>query len=198
MAPKFQSLGLAATADRSPSGYSSPMVQLPDGSYVMDSRHIADALEILKPEPSLQLNSGYVERVQKVVLDIGQSLAPITIPRVPELLLNPSSAAYFQETRAKRFGMTLAELAQSDKAGEAAWEKAQPSIEDLIKILHEHEDGPFILGKTPSYPDLILAGFFAFAKKLDQGDIFERGMAFDEAIPRHWEACQGFLERDDY
>lgn len=198
MAAKFKAFGLAPTADRSPSGYSSPMVRLPDGTYVMDSRNIADALEILKPEPSLLLDSGYVERTQKAVLDVGGALAPICIPRVPELLLNPSSAEYFQRTRKDRFGMTLSELAKSDRAGEAAWEKAEPGIQELIKILHEHEEGPYVLGKTPSYADLILAGFWAFAKKLDQeGDVFGRGMKVDEAIPRHWEACQGFLARDD-
>lgn len=199
MAPKFKAFGIAATAERSPSGYSSPMVRMPDGTYVMDSRNIADALETLQPEPSLRLDSGYVERTQKAVLDVGGNLAPICIPRVPELLLNPSSAEYFQRTRAVRFGMTLSELAQSDKAGEAAWEKAKPGIEEIITILHEHEDGPYVLGKTPSYADLILAGFWAFAKKLDKGgDVFGRGMSLDEAIPKHWEACQKFLERDDH
>ena len=198
MAPKFASFGIAATADRSPSGYSSPMVQLPDGTFVMDSRRIADALEALQPEPSLRLDSGFVERTQKAVLDVGGALTPICIPRVPELLLNPPSAEYFQRTRAVRFGMTLDELAKSEKAGEAAWEKAKPGIEEIIAILHEHEEGPYVLGETASYADLILAGFWAFARKLDKGgDVFGRGMGLDEAIPKHWEACQRFLERDD-
>ena len=175
------------------------MAQLPDGTYVMDSRNIADSLEALHPEPSFQLDSGYIERVQKAVLDVGAALAPICIPRVPELLLNPSSAEYFQRTRAVRFGMTLDELAKSEKAGEAAWEKAQPSIKEIIDILHEHEEGPFVLGKTPSYADLILAGYWAFAKKLDKGgDVFERALGMDEAFPKHWEACQKFLEREDH
>lgn len=199
MAPKFASLGLAATADKSPSGYSSPMVQLPDGTYVMDSRNIADALETLKPEPSLQLTSGYVERTQAAVLAVGAALAPIFIPRVPELLLNPSSAAYFQRTRAERFGMTLEELAASEKAGEAAWEAAGPAIREIAAILREHEEGPFVLGEKASYADLIIAGYWAFAKKLDRGgDVFGRAMGMDGVFERHWEACQGFLERDDH
>ena len=198
MGPKFKALGLAPTASNSPSGYSSPMVRLPDGSYIMDSRPIADALETLQPEPSLQLNSGYVERTQKAVLLVGGALAPICLPRVPELLLTPRSAEYFQRTRAERFGMTLDELAKSEKGGEAAWENARPGIEEIIAILHEHEEGPYVLGETPSYADIILAGFWAFAKKLDQcGDFFGRGMGLDGALLRHWEACQRFLERDD-
>ena len=199
MAPKFASFGIAATADKSPSGYSSPMVQLPDGTFVMDSRNIADALEALQPQPSLRLDSGYVERTQAAVLAVGTALAPLCIPRVPELLLNPSSAAYFQRTRAERFGMTLEELARSEKAGEEAWEKAREGIEEIGRILREHGEGPFVLGETPSYADVILAGYWAFAKKLDKGgDVFGRGMGMDEAFPKHWEACQGFLERDDH
>jgi glutathione S-transferase len=201
MAPSFAALGIAPfgpNETRSPSGYSSPMVQLPDGSYVMDSRNIADALETLQPEPSLQLNSGYVERVQKAVLDVGGALTPICIPRVPELLLSERSAEYFQRTRKERFGMTLDELARSEKGGEAAWEEAKPVIQEIVAILHEHEEGPYVLGKTPSYADLILAGYWAFVKKLDKGgDVFGRLMGIDEAFGKHWEACQKFLERDD-
>jgi glutathione S-transferase len=201
MGPSFKALGiapLAATETKSPSGYSSPMIQLPDGSYLMDSRNIADALETLQPEPSLQLNSGYVERTQKAVLDVGGALTPICIPRVPELLLGERSAEYFQRTRKERFGMTLDELARSEKGGEAAWEEAKPGIQEIVAILHEHEEGPYMLGETASYADLILAGYWAFLKKLDKGgDVFERLMGADEAFVKHWEACQKFLERDD-
>lgn len=199
MAEKFKSFGLPPTADNSPSGYSIPAVRMPDGSYIMDSRNIADALETLQPEPSLRLDSGYVERTQEAVLATQKALAPNVMPRIPERLLNPRSAEYFRATRAKRFGMPLEELARSPMAGEKAWENAKPSIDELIAILHEHEDGPFVLGKTPSYADLILAGFWSFAKNLDQdGDLFEKGMGIDGAIREHWEACRGYLERDDH
>jgi glutathione S-transferase len=197
MASQFKSYGLAPTAEKSPSGYSCPMVRFPDGSYIMDSRKIADALEELQPEPSLKLDSGYVERVQKAVLDIGAALTPIMIPRVPEMLLTPASAEYFFRTRKERFGMSLPELAASEKAGEAAWEKAAPAVKELVGILKEHEGGPFVLGSEASYADLIVAGYWAMAKRLDQGDVFGRAMGLDDVFPKHWEACQKFLERDD-
>jgi glutathione S-transferase len=198
MASKFKAFGLAPTAEKSPSGYSSPMVRLPDGTFVMDSRKIADALETLQPEPSLKLDSGYVERVQTAVLEIGTALTPITIPRVPEMLLTPASAEYFYRTRKERFGISLPELAQSEKAGEAAWEAAAPAIGDLVAILRENEGGPFVLGEEASYADLIVVAYWAMARKLDRGgDVFERGLGIDEVFGRHWEACQRFLEKDD-
>jgi glutathione S-transferase len=73
-------------------------------------------------------------------------------------------------------------------------------LKELGKILGENGgDRPFVLGGEASYADFVLAGFWAFLKKLDQGgDLFGRIMGVDEAFGRHWEACQPFLERDDY
>jgi hypothetical protein len=71
-------------------------------------------------------------------------------------------------------------------------------LRKLIRILYEHADGPFVLGKEASYPDLIVAGLWSFLKRLDQGDLFERGMSYDQTLIRHWEACQQYLARDDH
>lgn len=197
MAAKFKSFGIPATAEKSPSGWSIPAVHMPDGTYIMESRKIADALEMLKPEPSLQLNSGYVERTQQAIQDAQDALTPVVIPKVPALLLNPPSADYFYETRKVRFGMSLHELAKSPKGGQVAWESAGPALQALAGILHENDGGPFVLGEQASYSDMILAGYWAFLKKLDEGDIFDRMMGIDAAFRKHWEAVQVFLQRDN-
>jgi glutathione S-transferase len=203
MAPYFSSLGIPpATGPNvtSPTGYSSPTIRLPSGGFVVDSRNIADALEQLQPEPSLRLHSSYVERVQDAVLSVGKALAPIAIPRVPEMLLNPESEEYFRRTRRGRFdGIELVDLARSERAGEAAWEGAEGGWKDLVAILGENGGGPFVLGEEASYADFVLAGLWAFFKKLDKdGDLFGRVMGVDEAFGKHWEACQPWLERDDH
>ena len=164
----------------------------------MDSLKIAHALEKLHPTPSLHLDNGYTERVQTTISGLVYALAPIGMPRIPETLLNPRSAEYFHETRAKRFGMPLPELAKSERAGEKAWESADEGVAELRKILHEHEEGPYVMGKEVSFADFIVAGFWRFVEKLDQGgDLFGRAMKVDEAFPRHYEACEKWLERDD-
>lgn len=198
MAAKFKSFGIAPTAQCSPSGWSIPTICMPDGSYITDSRKIADVLEALKPEPSLRLDSGYVERMQAVVSSITDSLSTILIPRVPDLLLNESSGIYFRETRAKLFDMTLEEFAKSEGSGEVAWKNAEAGIKELVKILRERLEGPFVLGKDPSYPDFILAGLCAFVERLNQSDIFDRFIGHDDALLKHWQACQIFLARDDH
>lgn len=198
MAAKFESFGIPPTAENSPSGWSIPAVRMPDGSYIMDSRKIADALESMKPEPSLRLDSGYVDRVQTAVLDTMKPLAPVIMPRIPEMVLNPSSAEYFRTTRAKRFGMPLEEFAKSEQSGEVAWKGAEPGLREIAKILREHADGPFVLGKEPSYADLVLAGLLVMAARVDQNDVFQRITGFDGVFAKHYEACQKFVDRDDH
>ncbi|EMC92108.1 hypothetical protein BAUCODRAFT_276412 [Baudoinia panamericana UAMH 10762] len=179
--------------------YSSPAVKLPDGTYVMESLKIARALEKLQPEPSLHLDNGYTERMQSAAQKVLQSLAPIGMPRIPVKLLNEASQPYFNETRSKRFGMSLPELAKSQMAGETAWKKAEPAMEEIKTILHEHEEGPYVMGKTVSYADFILVGLWRFVELLDEdGDMFGRGMNFDEAFPKHYEACKQWIKRDDH
>ena len=182
-----------------PFAYSSPAVRMADGTYIMESRKIADALEKLQPEPSFHLNDSPVDRTQGAVMATLPALAPIMMPRVPEMLLNPPSAEYFHRTRAERFGMPLPELAKSDKAGETAWKNAEPGIKELSAVLSEHSDGPLVMGKTASYPDLILAGFWRFVELLDKnGDLFPRLMRADPAFEKHYQASKKWLQRDDH
>jgi len=164
----------------------------------MDSLAIAKALEKLQPEPSLHLDSGYTDRCQTAVLETQKAIMPIAVARIPAKVLNEASARYFSETREKRFGMPLPELAQSEKA-QNAWTNAQPGIDELKAILHEHEEGPYVMGKTVSFADFIVAGLWRFVEILDEGgDLFERGMKMDEAFTKHYEACGEWLRRDDH
>ena len=120
IAPKFSAFGITRNPQGA-RGYGIPAIRNANGKYIMDSRVIADALEELQPEPSLHLDNGYVDRVQDAVQKTLVALAPIGMPRIPEKLLNPASQPYFNETRAKTLGMSLKELAVSDRAGESAW-----------------------------------------------------------------------------
>lgn len=200
IAPKFKGYNIAPNDGKtSYAEYSCPAVKFPDGTYIMDSRKIAEALERLQPQPSLHMHRGeLIDRTQKAVLGGQMGLAPIVMPRVPEHILPPRSAEYFRETRGKRFGMPLAELAKSDRAGEAAWKNAEPHLNEIKEILSENGDGPYVLGKEPSFADFIIAGFWDFLRRLDQdGDVFERVMKFDESFRRQWDACGKWLEKDD-
>ncbi|KAK5108667.1 hypothetical protein LTR62_008072 [Meristemomyces frigidus] len=195
--PTLEALGVPPNdKDTNPNAsYSSPVVRMPDGAYIMDSLKIATALEKLQPEPSLHLNNGYIDRVQTIVLDIMKGLGPNIYPLIPKHVLPQSSAEYFSETRAKRFGMPLPELAKSDKAGETAWSSARPAIERLGEVLGERKEGPYLMGTTVSFADFVVAGFFRFVEVLDQ-ELFGRLVGMDKGFGMHYEACKEWLERD--
>lgn len=200
IAPTFKSYGIPKNegAGSYSTDYSCPAAKFPDGSYVMDSRKIAEGLEKLKPEPSLHMGDGKtIDKVQGTVLEVFGHLRPIAMVRIPERLLNPRSAEYFEETRAQRFGMSLKDLSQSDKA-KNAWTNADPGLQELKGILTENKDGPYVLGKEPSFSDLVIAGWVAMMKILDEGgDLFDRYLKYDKVFSEHYEACKKWLEKDD-
>ena len=184
--------GTAAYTD-----YSSPAAKMPDGSWIMDSRKIAEALDQLQPQPSLHMDKGdVIDKTQATALAVHQALATNIMPRVPGLL-SPRSAEYFHETRSKRFGMSLEEFGKSEKSGETAWKNAAPHIEKLGELLKENK-GPYILGEDVSFADLIVGGMFVFWKRLDRdGDLYGRLLGMDEAFGKYFEAIEKFFERDD-
>jgi glutathione S-transferase len=164
----------------------------------MDSLEIARELERLHPEPSIHIDSPYMQRTADLLKDAFGGLRPIVLPRVPVMLLNPRSAEYFERTRAEIFSMPLSELEKSDQAGENGWKKAEVGFEGIKAMLEENNDGPYVLGKEVTFADFILAGLWTMLERVDRdGDVFGRTIGFDESFRRHYEACKGWLERDD-
>lgn len=177
--------------------YSVPTVRLPDGTYVMESRAIATALEKLQPEPSLDLDEDCINRTQGVVGKIMGPFLPELMPKVATNLLPQRSRVFFEETREVSFGMPLSELAKSDKAGEAAWQGAQAGVEELKALLAENTSGPYIKGAQVSYADFIVVAVYQFLKRLDEAD-FDRFMSLDKSFVEHYDGCKKWLERDTY
>ena len=125
--------------------YSLPTVRFPDGTYVMDSRKIADRLEKDYPTPGFKLDDPAFEEVLQYMPKIVESLRGVWMPKVPAKLLNDPSEEYFLRTRAERFGKPLVQIAQ-ENGGEEAWIEALASIKQLGQVLGRHE-GAFVLGQ---------------------------------------------------
>ncbi len=163
----------------------------------MDSRKIAAALEDKYPDPPLHLDSAILPKVEAIIAKIQPAMAPVILPRVPRNLLNERSKYYFEKTRAERFGMTLDELEKSEKGGEKAYETATPHLKELAELLNETK-GPYFMGETVSYADFVIVGFFQFARRAGEDDIFPRIMQIDPSFPALYEACGEWLQRDSY
>ena len=164
----------------------------------MGSHAIADALDQEFPSPPLHLDSPILPKVEALEKTIAVALSPIFMPRVPRDMLNPRSIAYFTRTREAMVGMSLDEFEKSERGGEQAWENTEPHLRELAKLLKE-SGGPFLMGKTVSYADLIVAGLFQFLKRVSyDGDTFDRAIQTDPAFLVLYEACAEWLKRDGY
>ncbi|KAK5197446.1 hypothetical protein LTR99_007816 [Exophiala xenobiotica] len=195
--PKFEKFGIPPNQTGAGAAYSSPAIRMPDGSYVMDSRRIVDALESLQPTPPLHLDSPYQARIEDLTKQIVDSIRPVFMPLVPKVFLNPTSRDYFVSTRTKALGMSLDEYA---KGADKGVQKAKPYIRELGELLRENNEGPFLQGKTPCYADMIVLGWLTMLDRLGVGDSFfgledggeELKRLYDEGVK------QGWFERDSY
>ncbi|KAL9074355.1 MAG: hypothetical protein Q9161_002341 [Pseudevernia consocians] len=163
----------------------------------MDSRKIADVLEKEHPSPSLHLDSPIVKKVEELVPQCTTPLGPVYMPRVPRFVLNPPSVEYFERTRGARLGMTLSQL-ETEKGGESAWKAVEPKWKELGNLL-KAEGGPFFMGKTVSYADLIVVGALHFCTLLgDDDNMFQRVKDIEPAFLTLYDASKAWLERDDH
>ncbi|RDL36431.1 uncharacterized protein BP5553_05783 [Venustampulla echinocandica] len=176
--------------------YTIPAVQFPDSSYLMDSKPIAYHLESLYPSPHLHLESPSLSQVEAIISELMTALAPESMPRAPLNILNDCSAEYFQRKREEKLGMTFEKFVAA-KGGEKAWEAAMPAITQLGEVLKK-EEGPFVLGTTPSYADFVIAGFLQMLKWMEEKAMFERFLKIEPALGKLYEACGKWLERDDH
>lgn len=193
VAPTMKSFGLSPNSEGTP--YTIPAVQLPDGTYMMDSREIATELEHRYPSPSLWLDSPVLKKVEGLITRLREPLVGVFIPKVPAGLLNPPSAEYFERTRAERFGKSLSEMGRdSDK--EKAWAQFEPLLKEMGDIL-KAEGGPFALGKTVSYTDFVIVSLLQYSKRVDEA-IYERAVAIEPSLRIVYDASKQWLERDDH
>jgi glutathione S-transferase len=134
---------------------------LVDGERVVpDSWAIARYLDEAYPDaPSLLRGNPapyvFVAAWNDTVLQAG--LARLIVSDIPPLL-DPGHAAYFVESREKRFGTTLAEVT-------AGREERLPAFRaSLLPLRHALRGQDFLGGAAPDYADFIVFGSFMWAR----------------------------------
>ena len=144
----------------------------PDGTYMQDSRPIADEIEKRHPSPSAHLDSPVVAKLEQIMPQAFPSLMGVFIPKVPKRLLNEASHPYWYETREARVGMKLDQL-EREKGGQEAWDSFKPALDQVTAMLKEDPSGPYFMGKEVSYADFIWGGFLIFMQRIGT-DLYEK------------------------
>ncbi|KAK3072424.1 hypothetical protein LTR53_006838 [Teratosphaeriaceae sp. CCFEE 6253] len=194
---KLSALGVPPNGPEAFASYTCPAIRLPDGSYIMESLPIANKLETLYPSPSLLLESGLHKEADKLSTAMIATAGPEFLVSIADELLREPAGAWFRADRLKRFGATLDDI-EANMGGEKGW----PAVEALlvrIKTLltsHKKDEGPFILGSTPGYGDLILAALFESLPRIHAGRA-ERILKYDGSFGRVHEGCKAWLEKED-
>jgi glutathione S-transferase len=180
--------------------YTVPTVRFPDGTYIMDSRRIAEAINERYPSPPLRIESKYYTWLEKNYGRLMTDLEGVYIPNIPRRLLNEASQPFWYETRSKAVGMPLDQL-EEERGGGVAWGLVEPLLKEVAGMLRENRDGPFFLGKEVSYADFWWAGFLLFVKRIG-GDLWEellrRSGEDAKAHEELLEAVKPWSERNDH
>lgn len=92
---------------------------------------------------------------------------PLALPRARDIL-DPRGKEYFERTRKVWFGMSLDEFGKT-----AEPEKFLKALKGWDKILAAEKGGPFVLGETPSYGDIIVVAFLRWLEIVYK-DMFEK------------------------
>ncbi|KAF5020101.1 hypothetical protein F66182_7864 [Fusarium sp. NRRL 66182] len=154
------------SANPSTKTWTIPTVRFPDGTYIMDSNKILERIEKEHPEPSVHSDSPVLSKLFEIMPKIMKSIQPIYLNAVPERLLNDKSLPYWHETRTGMVGMPLDQYYE-ENGGQQAWDGAKEPLHEVEALLKDNSDGPFFLGKTPSYADFVWAGLLIFLRRCE-------------------------------
>ncbi|KAG9251652.1 uncharacterized protein F5Z01DRAFT_752765 [Emericellopsis atlantica] len=177
--------------------FTCPALQMPGGSYVMDSYKIAEIIEQRHPEPTLPLNAQLQSRFQPILVQLMTQLTPVYVPGVAERFLSEHSLGYFIETRREDLGMDLEVYRKQH--GPGAFDRAEPFAQQMSGLLNEVSSGPFFLGDVVTYTDFIWAGILLFFERLggeEYPELLKRSGDAD-LHKRFLDALSPWTKRDD-
>ena len=179
--------------------YTIPAIKFPDGTYVMGSRAVAEAINERYPEPAIELKPPVNDKLIQSMSKIMDIIAPIYFTLIPRNILNKASHEHWYRTRNVYAGMPLDQF-WNEKGGETAWKAAEPHIRDITAMLKEKPEGPFFEGKTVTYADFYWTGFLIFLQRMGE-EVFDELLkrSGDEKVHlEHLKACEPWTKRNDH
>jgi len=143
--------------------YTLPAIHDPStGVYIAESLKIAEYLDktypdtpALFPHNSLGLQTAFTAAFSSNLSAIWEFILPATCFK-----LNPPSHEYFRRTREAAFGKKMEELVPTGEEGAVKWAKFQKALGTVDGWYSKNGGkGPFLLGETPSWADLVVASY---------------------------------------
>lgn len=145
--------------------YTLPAIHDPStGIYIADSLAIAEYLEKTYPDSPSVFPNGTAGLQKAFGVSFAECIevARAFIIPVTCLRLNPVSAEYFRRTREISYGKKLEDVIPT---GTEEWRKVEQGMDKLHSYLVSTDDkGPYMLGDTISWSDLMISSYLYWLK----------------------------------
>jgi len=162
-----KNLGILPTANRRDGSpvYTLPAIYDPSTNiYLADSLPIARYLEKQYPDtPSIfPHNSGALHfAFTKALLDEIDAVTPFVVP-ASYAILSSATQAYFRRTRELSYGKKLEDIAPQGGDKVVQWATFKNGLGNVDEWFAMNGGGPFVMGHTLSWSDIILASELAW------------------------------------
>ena len=174
---------------------------LPDETYIMESKKIAQYLEEKHPSPPLHLNAPELAKLESLLpaLHTRDSLVRVYFPLVPQRILSGYSQEYWRRTREEWIGQSIPDFERTSTL-EQAFEASAPILKQVTELLQSKPEGPFFLGKTVSYVDFVWGAYFLWMREMGDEvfDLFVRATGDAEANLDFFRALSEWWGRNDH
>jgi len=170
--PLCKKLGIPPTSKKADGSdhYTLPAIHDPStGVSIADSILIAEYLEKTYPDTPKVFPNNTLALQATFVDALGGNLSAMFKFAVPVICssLNPRSEEYFRRTREKAFGKAIEEVAPKGEAADAEWAKLKDGLTKVDAWYAKNGGkGPFLLGETASWGDIVFASFLMTARTL--------------------------------
>jgi len=152
--------------------YSVPTIYDPSTkSVVTDSFKIALYLDKQYPDAPKLFPHNTQALIHNTLETVGSVATPSFFLVIADIWtsLNEASQGYFRETREKKFAKKLEEITpEGSEQEEALWKQLDGALKNVGELI-DLTGGPYIMGDTVSYADLLLAAQFIWVKRCWSG-----------------------------
>ena len=139
------------------------------GTYIADSIVIAEYLEKTYPDAPSVFPNDTIALQKAFETSLDQKIEAVTSFIIPATCfkLNPRSEEYFRRTREITFGKKLEDVIPTGDARTEGWGKFEKGLDTIHSyLISTDKKGPYILGDTISWTDLLLFSYLYWFKAI--------------------------------